>query len=526
MAVASYTTDLTDIADMDTTGGTAVEPASLYTAGRSPAEDDTDFPIQGTVHGSLTFNATGKGGMFVPGTSWTHTSGDYIFGWIIWLAPSTINTYASGGLVMLLGSSASVFDVHYVGGSDYGSYPYGGWQNFVLDPERTPDENAGTPTAYHYVGCGANVHTKVNKGNPLGMDVFRYGRGEARIAGGTSTDTDASFAGLGAVNDNNSNRWGLFQQIEGGYKMKGKLVIGYGAACDFTDSNKYIVIDRTDLVSSTFNRIEITNASSNVTWNNINFTALGTVSKGQLEMMDNATFADNGGVFTDMDTFIYDSNYTGTGRTWRTCGQVTQGGGTFTDCVFEESSAAIALVVDDLSEVTGCHFISDGTGHAVNLGNVTTTQSMSWANTESGYAIQTGTAANRTILVNVSSGQTLTINVGAGASIPTYYNTGTGTVTVVSSFDHILIGLELDTEVTYVTAGTSTELFHVEETTTSDGAGKYKTTYAHPGTGTVDILIHHVDYIPDVSNIYGLSLPASNTTVKVAMFEDPNYSNP
>ena len=105
MAVATYTTDLTDIADLDTTGGTAVEPASLYTAGRSPVEDDEDFPIQGTVHASLTQNATGKGGIFVPGTPWTHTSGDYIFGWIIWLAPSTIATQANGGLVMLLGSS-------------------------------------------------------------------------------------------------------------------------------------------------------------------------------------------------------------------------------------------------------------------------------------------------------------------------------------------------------------------------------------------------------------------------------------
>ena len=432
MAVAAYTTDLTDIADLDTTGGTAVEPNSLYTAGRSPIEDDEDFPIQGTVHASLTQNATGKGGILVPGNSWTYTSGEYIFGWIIWLAPSTIATQANGGLCMLLGSSSSVFNVYYVGGSDYGAYPYGGWQNFVVDPERTPDENAGTPTAYHYVGAGANCISKVSKGNPLGFDVFRYGRGEARITGGTLTDDDATFAGLAAVNDNNNNRWGLFQKIEGGYKYKGKLVIGYGAACNFTDSDVNIVIDNTEMVDSDFNRIEITTASSVINWTNVSFTALGTVSKGQLEMMDNATFNDTGGVFTDMDTFIYDTNADITSRTFRRCGQVTQGGGTFTSCIFEESTAAVAMLVSNLAVVTKNTFVSNGTGHAVNLGTISSTQSVSWDNYESGYASSDGSTGNETILVNVGSGYTLTINVATGASVPTIYNTGAGTVNVVA----------------------------------------------------------------------------------------------
>ena len=74
MAVAAYTTDLTVIVDMDGTTGTAEEPATVWTAGRSPINDDTDFTIEGTNHASLTFNATGKGAVVVTGGTRTWTS--------------------------------------------------------------------------------------------------------------------------------------------------------------------------------------------------------------------------------------------------------------------------------------------------------------------------------------------------------------------------------------------------------------------------------------------------------------------
>ncbi|RLG24007.1 hypothetical protein DRN76_04590, partial [Methanosarcinales archaeon] len=161
----------------------------------------------------------------------------------------------------------------------------------------------------------------------------------------------------------------------------------------------------------------------------------------------------------------------------------------------------------------------------VNLGNIDADVSMSWNNTLIDYATSNGSTGNEAIYCSVASGKTLTINV-TGGDAPTYNNAGAGTVTVVSSFDHIITGLELNTEVTYVTAGTTTELFHVENATVSDGDGKYKTTYSHGGGANVDILIHHVDYKPDISNIIGITLPSAEATVKVQMFEDENYYNP
>ena len=523
MAVAAYTTDLQDIADLDSSGGTAVEPASLWTAGRSPEEADTDFPIQGTVHASLTMNTTGKAGILVPGNSgWS--SGDYIFGWVIWLAPGAIANYAGGGLAMLLGDSASVFNVYYVGGNDFGSYPYGGWQNFAVDPEMTPDENAGSPSTFNYVGAGANVSSAVSKGNPLGFDVFRYGRGEIRIVGGTSTDDDATFVGMAAQNDNNSNRWGLFQAIEGGYKFKGLMYFGYGNPTNFTDSNKNIVIDRCDWVATDFNRIEIHNASSVINWTNINITALGTNAKGEFEMIDDATVNFTGCVFTDMSTFIFDSNATIDGCTFRRCGEVTQAGGDFDNCIFDESAAAIALVVDNPDNIDNCTFVSDGTGHAIELG--TACAGNSYTLTDffvSGYAASDGSTGNEVILN--SSGGTVTLNIDGGSGVSALSIKG-GNVTLVANYSFTVTGLESGTEVTIVTSGTSTVLHHTESAVTSDGAGKYQITYSHGGGATVDVLIHHINYQPDISNIYGLTLPGNNSSAKVKQFPDLNYENP
>lgn len=437
MAAPSYTTDLTTIVDFDGTPSspTVSEPSSVWTAGRTPVVD-TDFPIQSSNHASLTMNTTGKAGVLCSNaSSFSWTSGDYLFGWVIWLAPGAIATKANGGLAMLCGSGVGDYKIFYVGGNSSGSYPYGGWQNFAVDPTMTGSEsNVGSPTAYYIVGAGANVLSAVSKGNPLGFDVFRYGRGELRVAEGQAGNY-ADFAGMASANDATSARWGLFQAIAGGYKFKGLMILGYGALTNFTDSNKSIVIDDTEWVAANFNRIEIRNASSAINWTNISISALGTVSKGEFEAVDNATLNLSSCTFTDMSTFIFQSNSTVTDSTFRRCGQITSGGATFDGCLITNSTAAVSVSASspsDIEDFTDCTFVSDGSNHAMDLGTVSSTVSYNWNNSLSGYAGSDGSTGNEAIKVNVASSQTLTINVGAGYTSPSIYNTGPGTVSVVS----------------------------------------------------------------------------------------------
>jgi hypothetical protein len=204
---------------------------------------------------------------------------------------------------------------------------------------------------------------------------------------------------------------------------------------DFRTSNVNVFIQDCRKVSSSFNKIEIRQASSRVDWTNVAFvnsSPSSNASKGALEVIDNADVNIDSCVFTDMDTFIFLSNSSILDSTFRRCGQITAGGATFDGCLITNSTAAVAMVASTLNIFDNCSFVSDGTGHAVNLGTVAATISMNWNCNDSGYAATDGTTGNETILVSVSASQTLTINVGAGYTIPTIYNTGAGTVSVVA----------------------------------------------------------------------------------------------
>lgn len=447
MAAPTYTTDLNVLNDFEG----VIPPLGEFTgyaAGRAPAESQ-DYPIQGTWHIDDTLNAIGHGSIGVDnGSNITWTSGWAMFAWIVWTAPIAINTQANGGLVFMIGSALTAFNEWWVGGSDFGSYPYGGWQCFAVDPEITYSAQTGAPgTNYRWVGGGVDCITKVAKGSPLGVDVIRYGRGELRVAGG-QTANYASFTGMATANDGTLARWGLFQAIEGAYKWKGLMYLGYGALTEFTDSNKNIVVDNTEFVVSDFNKIEIHDATSIINWTNINISALGTVSKGDLEMIDNAEFNDTGGTFTDMNSFIYQPNATLTGRIFRRCGQVTQGGGVFDGCIFEESFAAVSLLADDLDNIDNCSFKSDGSNHAIELtedhagGTYTLTGC-----TYTGYAASNGSTGNEVIfndstghvIINVVGGDAPTIRNGLGATtaLPTSV---TLTMTVKDEDGAVVVG--------------------------------------------------------------------------------------
>lgn len=117
------------------------------------------------------------------------------------------------------------------------------------------------------------------------------------------------------------------------------------------------------------------------------------------------------------------------------------------------------------------------------------------------------------------------VNYGAG-NISYFTDDAGGTWVPPTTYTHTVTGLESGTEITYALISDRSEVFHVESASTSDGAGKYKTEYSHSGGEVVDILVHHVNYQPDVSCIYDITLPSSDATVKVQMFTDDNYLNP
>ena len=337
-------------------------------------------------------------------------------------------------------------------------------------------------------------------------------------AGGTPTNGVAESGGY--------HKFGQFQgeNIPGdkGFRLKGIISLGTTAASvNFNSANDNIIVTDEFLTYSDFTRIEFRNASSNITIVNltVNFTARDSrivvgdapaTTRGNVESFDNpAVLKIDGCSFNDLGTFIFQSNADLDDTTFRRCDQVTQGGGTFTNCSFETTRADIALVssVTTANNIVTGNFVGDGTSHAVQLGNVTSSTGITWNSTHTGYA---GTSAgpsasstsgdSETILVNVSGGQTLTISVSGIGVAPTVRNTGAGAVSIVSSKTLTINNILADTELRLYSytdladPNTYTELGGIESVGTVTGGdngfttpvlanGVYSTTLSYNTSG-------------------------------------------
>jgi len=480
--------------------------------------DDSNLYLQGDSCVSAQFTKDGVGTIiYSHGSGITVPTDGAILMWHLWAAPPALATKANGGVRVLVGSGYGDFYAWKISGSDFAPAPLGGWANYAIDPSLSVDYTVGSPTTTKSFFGTAVSATAQARGNPNAMDAISYGRCEQEYTLGDGTNGYAVFSGYAAIDNSSANRHGLLQEIEGGYKMQGLCTFGISATLvDFRDENISIVLANTEKVSANFHKFEVNNASSRVDWVAVSISALGTVSKGRFEAVDDATINKTSCTFTDMDSFIYKSNSTILTSTFRRCGLVTQGSAIFTSCTFDAPSGAVCMTVNALNSVTKGTFNSDGTGHAVDLGTISSNVSMTWDNFESGYASSNGSTGNETILVSVDSGVTLTINVATGASTPTYYNTGLGTVNVVSG--SVSINIHVEDQSAADLAGA---LVYVDEdleaagnivNTTTNATGDVATSYSGAATAAT-VRIRKYGYKPYVGTISLLSDSQTNVTL-------------
>ena len=524
MAAASYTTDLTLIHACDAASASWTEPTGF--ADGAITLPETDYFIQNT--GCLSKNmgagaSAASGAIYNAGAGLTIPSGSAVIMWLYFGAPNALATQANGGLRVFVGSGTAAFKQWYVRGSN--TYTYGGWLCIPVDPNTTQDATSGSPTAtLQYFGAAAVLSGAgaVSKGNPFGIDVVRYGRCEARVNGGDLANGYATFAGLATENDTIANRWGLFQAVDGGYLFQGMLVLGYTSAVDFRDSNRNIQIANTEKVASTFNRIEIRNASSRVDWTNINFQALGTVSKGTFEVIDNADLNIDACTFADMNTFTFLSNSSVLKSTFRRTALITPNGCAFEDNLIDRNTGSIAVTSTgaNLSNMKRCTFISDGTGHGLEITGSAGTFSLI-GHIFTGYAASNGSTGNEAIYVNIASG-TVTLNVSSGGSTPTIRTAG-ATVVVNNNINVTLTGLKDNTEVRVYTNDTTTELAGTEDATSGTTNNRSFSFSLTAGT-VVDIRIYAVGYVP--ADLLNYTIPNADTSVPIQQVADRWYTNP
>lgn len=526
MTAPLYSSDLVDITTAES--GTWGEITG-YTSGGTPAVD-TDYFIQGT--GCVSQSTAGKTGLnvsmyFDAGSDLASviTSGKCVFFWQVFLMGNAIDTFANGGLRLGIGDGIGAFRMYKSGGKDFGRNPYGGWQNVAIDPRYAGgyDYIIGAPSTsvFRYFASHPNILSAINKGNPHALDAIRYGRGLIKAEYGALADGYATFSGMATKNDANDgtagyNRWGLFQAIAGGFLWKGLMNIGTDTnATDFRDTNKNISVDDCPRTYASFNRLEVRNANTKLYLDTVSFAALGTFAKGEFEAVANADIRLTNCGFTDMSTFIFQSNSILTSCAWRRCGQVTQGTSTLSSCVFSGSTGTAALLMNDKSKVSGCAFTSSGTGHAIQGFGTATSYDISDL-TFTGYAANDGSTGNEALYVTAVAGGTVTLNYSGTA--PSVKTAGAAIVKQTSQITLTISPMATGSDVVLYSAGTTTVLESGQDIIGTS----YQYIYSGGSIGShIDIGIFKAGYTPFY--IRDFTLGSTNTTVPVSQKVDRFY---
>ena len=473
--------------------------------------------------------------------------GEFIYMWVNLSTFGVLDTLANNALAIRISSDSpgtANYKDYTIAGSDGANGWTGGWKLFVIDPTKTASAINGTCNIASIRTLGIWIDTTASvRAESLFIDQIAVGKG-LRITG---TSTTAWKDVVDYCTDFTNRAWGMFQERDGIYYSFGKTYVGdainQAANVSFTDSSRVIQYGTSQYYESAAWKSSFSvDGSGIVVEDHASYTT--TFTDGVVVGTDNgrsgSTIIGNADQNVSMDLYggnhvdsisalygtvlskIYglinsgdDNGHKFYGVSFNKCSQFDPiGACLIKNCTYAETVATdSSLLWNENISINNCKFIANTIGAAIEHPSAAGTP----------YTYDALTFSGNTFDANNTSGSAIIVSKTNGSDPSTY----TGSlVTFSANFNHVLEGLELNTEVTYVTAGTNTQLFHVEEVTTPDGSGKYKTTYTHSGGADVDILIHHVNFLPDISNIYGLTLPSSSVTVKVQMFADPNYLNP
>jgi len=384
-----------------------------------------------------------------------------------------------------------------------------------------------------FAGIGMSLAAQgPSKGSPFKVDAMRYGRGTLIIEYGSSGDGYGNFADAADKNDANDatdgyNRWGLFQAVRGGYLWKGRMQIGTASnACEFDDSDVFILIDDVVNCTANFNTLEVNHASSIVNWDNVIFKALGTTSPGRMLVNANADLNLSSCQFIDMGAFTFG----GTGSEFlscifMSCGLITVAGGKLngsqilTSTVAADASAINWNVATDPDGYLDDLTVSKGTNdhHAIEFGTSSPTSITIRGLDASGFHASNGQNSS-TFYVARTSG-TVTISCVGCSGNMTYKSAGADVVIIE---DPVTVkctvvdtdGTKIQNARVLIKAADGTGPFPFDATVTIVNSGTTATvTHNSHGMATNDYVV-----------ISGASLEANNGVWQITKINDNSYS--
>lgn len=506
MAV-SVTPNLTDVTlgldsgDWANTDGTDIEIFIQGTGSESWYVGKNTTP-------TATFDAYSANGNLAHNMSASDT---HLYFWVFSTVALLNATKTNSGLVMRIIDGSSNWKEWKIAGSDTWD---GRWTCFVQDINATADASSGTlvytdiQTITFYVNASGTTYRSAPAN--YWIDAIRFGTGL------TATGTTFNLSDIASDDELTANKYGVLQDIDGVIFSQGRITVGAGATTTTMTSDGEVFVFKDTAVSSGLYQLNFVGSGNTSVVKNGYYQSDSITSRFKLDASDtDITYTQSGMTIAKAGLISYASGDSITTSVYNNCLQITPDTATFQNNTLSNyiGTEGGSLLWPTSGNVSDCTFINCDNGVEISQSTNQTFSGMIFDDEAGNYDVNaTGTSA---IEVAKTSG-----------SNPNSYNTGGQIVTFTASYDFTVIGLELNTEVTVVTAGTNTELYHVEDATISDGDGKYKITYTHGGGASVDIFIHEKSYKPDISNIYGLTLPNLDSEAKVKMFVDLNYYNP
>jgi hypothetical protein len=497
MATATLTGTPTIIDDAESTSNWGGDSFAL----------ETDIKVAGNNSVVCALTSPGANDIYVSG-SWDFSSDVHLRLWVNTTLTPYLESFANNGIQIFLydGTNTAYWTV---GGND--TYA-GGWKQFVLYTGETPTSGTVTKSSVTRIGMRFNNASRPKNVDNTWLDQWTYGDGYT-VTGGSSGDpitwsdiaiADAAYA------------YGIVSEIDDVIFLAGNIKIGNGATTTYFLDNQ-ICMFKDLLVSTSLYQILFQGSGCHVDVSGGAYSAAGTQDY-VLDASDTslASLVLKGKQVSHAGLIYFAAGESIQNNVFDSCLQIDPSTSTFKNNTISNSvdTGGAVLYPSDDSNISDLTFLNNDNGIEYDSNSdpsSPTFVNMVFDDVSGKYD------------VNNTSGGAATINLSGTSNANSY--TGSQ-VTFSASYVFTITGLELNTEVTIVTHDTSTVLFHEENATTSDGSGKYKVSYTHSGGATVDVLIHHIDYKPDISNIIGLTLPYSNSSAQVSMFSDENYYNP
>lgn len=375
-------------------------------------------------------------------------------------------TVASNGIRFFITDGSNTAYWNILGSDNYS----GGWYLVAIDVNTTP--TSGTkPNLTNVTSIGITMITTNTTKNAPSTYFDHLHRGDGlSLYGNKSTGVPFELVDIYTIDNTTSTAWGFYKIIDTVNFGNHQFTLGDTGAndCLFESTDEVFVFDGSPMADSqiAFNVIEGT-GTTDVTLTRSVFK--GSSDDYDLDFSDTVTTLDiSGSSFINARVYDIGASATLEGSTFANCGAgtistdainctftqsglVTQDtGATFNGCIFQESTTTSTIDVSDLSDITNCDFISDGSNHALEIdtshaGNTYDLVGCSFT----GYATSDGSTGNE-VIYNNSGGAviinaneitgTLSVRNGTGASTTLIVNPVTTQLTVTDNTATVIEG--------------------------------------------------------------------------------------